>query len=570
MQPVTEGGQVPTFTRSWLALAAGLVVALALSGCEGLPWRDSPADAGQVVSGSTPATVPPSTPPSEPSLPVTSSSPDESLPAPEPQTPSAAAAQAPTGPPLIWDRLRDRFALTIPDNPRVDRKWQWFVAHPEYLERVQRRARPYLRYIVDQVEARGLPGELALLPVVESAYQPFAYSSGQASGIWQFIPSTGRHFGLKQTWWYDGRRDVIASTGAALDYLAQLSTEFDGDWELALAAYNTGSGNLRRAIRRNQKRGRPTDFWSLELPSETETYVPRLLAIARLIAEPKEAGITLADIPDIPYFSPVGTGGQVDLAMAADMAGLSTDELHALNPGYNRWATDPDGPHRLLVPVDCAEKLETGLASLAPEARVKWERYRISRGDSLSVIASSHHTTVEVLRQVNHLRGNRITAGKHLLIPVATRSLDQYAQSTEQRLAHTQGSPRGNRKIDYEVQPGDTLWDIARTYHVGFRELARWNSMAPADTLRPGRQLVVWKQQTSGSRTRIADLSRPGDRLSTLRYQVRRGDSLYKISQRFQVSIADLRQWNSLSSGKYLQPGQRLKVLVNVTEQSAL
>jgi membrane-bound lytic murein transglycosylase D len=445
----------------------------------------------------------------------------------------------------------------------VQREWEWYVAHPEYLERVQERARPYLHYILNEVQARGLPGELALLPVVESAYQPFAYSPGRASGIWQFIPSTGRHFGLKQTWWYDGRRDIMASTEAALDYLAQLNSEFDGDWELALAAYNTGGGNLRKAIKRNRRRGRPTDFWSLDLPRETEAYVPRLLAISRLMADPAAAGVTLAQIPDTPYFQSIATGGQLDLAMAADMAGLSMDELYTLNPAYNRWATDPDGPHRLLVPIERAGQLEQGLSSLAPEQRVRWERYHIARGDSLIEIARNHHTTVEVLRQANGIKGSRITAGRHLLIPVAARTPDHYAQSADQRLARIQDSPRGKHKVEYLVQPGDTLWDIARAHHVGFRELARWNAMAPADTLRPGQQLVVWKQPAGTVAARP-----PGTR-STLRYRVRRGDSLYKISQRFKVSIADLRQWNNLHGKKYLQPGQNLKVLVDVTEQTA-
>ncbi|MGD2081901.1 MAG: LysM peptidoglycan-binding domain-containing protein [Chromatiales bacterium] len=529
---------------------------------------------------------------------------------------------------MIWERLRAGFALEIPDDPRIEHEWQWYASHPEYMERVQERARPYLRFILDEVAARGLPHELVLLPVVESAYQPFAFSPGRAAGIWQFIPSTGRHYGLKQTWWYDGRRDIAAATRAALDYLTLLNGEFDGDWALALAAYNAGGATVRSAIAENRRRGLPTDYWSLDLPRETESYVPRLMAIARMVADPGSAGLTLAEIPDTPYLTEVDLGGQLDLAMAAEMAGLDMDELHRLNPGYNRWATDPEGPHRLLLPLESCEAFEIRLAALAPEDRLKWQRYRIRRGDSLGVIAQRHGTTVPVLRQVNGLKSNRIRAGAHLLIPEAAKSLEHYALGPAGATGGNGGEAQEGRKVTYVVQPGDTLWDIARANGIGYRRLAAWNEMAPSDMLHPGQELAIWtdtpdaapagparyvvrKGDSLYTIARRFDVSvdqlrkwnaplgkylQPGQVLtvsaagpakadetpsvallgtksqasrSSLRYDVRKGDSLYKISRRFNVSIAELRRWNGLS-GKHLQPGQKLKLYVDVTEQTTL
>ena len=233
-------------------------------------------------------------------------------------------------------------------------------------------------HVVTEVEARGMPLEFALLPVVESAYEPFAYSVSRAAGLWQFIPGTGVRFGLKQDWWYDGRRDVIESTRAALDYLQALHDQFDGDWLLAIAAYNVGEAWVQRAIDYNRAHGRPTDFWHLKLPAETRAYVPKLLAMKRLMAEPERYGLEFAAIPNEPYFAVIDTGSQIDLKVAAQLAGTSYDELVALNPGFNRWATDPDGPHRMLVPIDNADAFEAALQTLAPEERVRYDDARRS------------------------------------------------------------------------------------------------------------------------------------------------------------------------------------------------
>ncbi|HEY7672896.1 MAG TPA: transglycosylase SLT domain-containing protein, partial [Gammaproteobacteria bacterium] len=243
----------------------------------------------------------------------------------------------------LLSRLRENFALETASDPTVERELAWYVQNPEYLERVFTRGARYLYYITEELERRGMPADLALLPVVESAFDPFAYSHGRASGLWQIIPGTGRRLGLAQNWWFDGRRDVVESTRAALDYLEALHLQLGGDWLLAVAGYNSGEGNVARALKRAQAAGEPTDFWGIRryLPIETRTYVPRLIAIRALVAAPEAQGVALPEIANAPYFSIVETGGQIDMALAAELSALDLDQLYELNPGINRWATDP-------------------------------------------------------------------------------------------------------------------------------------------------------------------------------------------------------------------------------------
>jgi membrane-bound lytic murein transglycosylase D len=466
----------------------------------------------------------------------------------------------------LWSRMLDGYRLNFPRNPRVEQELNWYSKHPSYIQRIQERSQPYLHFILQEIEKRDIPTEIALLPAVESAYRPFAYSPGRAAGMWQFIPSTGRYFGLKQNWWYDGRRDIVASTHAALDYLQSLSRQFDGDWELALAAYNSGAGTVRRAIRRNQKRGKPTDYWSLKLPDETSAYVPRLLALSEVFRNPQNYAITINPIADEPYFTTVDIQSQLDLALAAEMAELSIQDLYLLNPGLNRWATDPDGPHTLSLPLDKVEMFLQKLEALPEEQRLTWKRYKIKQGDSLSIIAKKHGTTSKVLRQVNKLKGSRIRAGKHLLIPVSSKGLNQYAYSAEQRKAAIQNRTRSGHKRSYRVKPGDSLWKIAKAHSISHRKLAAWNGMAPGDPLKVGQKLVIWVKKPQSSEISLLNLQPTGTQ-SRLHYKVRRGDSLSRIAQRFKVSVADLKRWNTLDN-KYLQPGQQLKLYVDVTEQT--
>ncbi len=469
----------------------------------------------------------------------------------------------------IWQRVRSGFRLQDMDHARVKSDRKWYAKHQTYLDRTFGRADPYFYHIVEQIEARGMPMELALLPVVESAFQPFAYSHGRAAGIWQFIPGTARRFGLKIDWWYDGRRDIKASTTAALDYLEVLNKRFDGDWLLALAAYNSGEGTVSKAIRKNKKRGKGTTFWDLKLPRETQGYVPKLLAISNIVANPEQHGVSLKTIDNSPHLAEVNIGSQLDLAIAADMAELSLEQLYTLNPAYNRWATSPDGPHSLLLPIEKADGFKEKLAQLPKQQRVKWVRHRIKNGQSLGQIAQQYKTTVKTIQTANQLRGNIIRAGNYLIIPAASQSLNSYALSEEQRLQSKQNINRNGNKIKHTVSNGDTLWDIAKAHKVSVRTLASWNGMAPRDTLRPGQKLVIWSKAKNA--TANAPIGNPMAKAMTrkINYKVRNGDSLARISQRFNVSISKLKKWNPRDTrGKYIQPGQRLVVYVDVTRVS--
>jgi len=491
-----------------------------------------------------------------------------------PAKPGASAVSDDIKPALeemnIWQRIRQNYDITDHKHIRIDKERDWYVKHPSYIDRTVDRARPYIYLIAEALEARNMPMEIVLLPIVESAYQPFAYSHGRAAGIWQFIPGTARAYGLKQNWWYDGRRDIEASTRAALDYLQYLHKTFQGDWLLALAAYNSGSGTVKSAINYNRKRGRPTDFWSLRLPQETKSYVPKLLALSNIFAEPKKYDIKLATISNEPFLEKVAIGSQIDLALAAELAELTIDEIYLYNPGFNRWATDPDGPHSLLLPVSMTSTFQHNLGEVPPERRITWVRHRIREGETLGHIANRYDTTITVLRKVNNINGHMIRAGKSMLIPVAAKNLDAYKLSQAQRKKATQNSRNKGVKIVHQVKSGDTLWDLSRKYHVGTRQLAKWNAMAPRDILKPGQKLVIWKTTAGSTANSQTSGMAPNLSAATQRilYVVRKGDSLSRISQKFNVTVSDLRNWNALPKGKYLQPGQKLTLYVNVIRQT--
>jgi peptidoglycan lytic transglycosylase D len=466
----------------------------------------------------------------------------------------------------LWVRLRRGYNLDLElENDRIRVQRDWYARHPQYFTRVTTRSERYLHYIIEQAEKRDMPLELALLPIVESAFDPFAYSHGHAAGPWQFIPSTGDYFGMERTWWQDQRRDILKSTNAALDYLQKLSNRFDGDWLLALASYNAGGGTVSKAIRRNEEAGKPTDFWNLSLPRETTAYVPKLLAIAQIVQDPEAYGVTLHPIRNEPYFSTVATGGQIDLARAARLADISEEELYLLNPSFNRWATSPDGPHRLLVPVDRAERFRSKLASLPKGQRMRWARYEIQPGDNLGAIARKHRTTPQVLRSINKLNGSTIIAGRTLLIPGPSSGAGDSNPSEESGLAANQSKKSDNhQRVNHTVQSGDTLWEIARQYGVGVKELAKGNGIAPGDSLSIGQTLTInsSKSRQTNSQTQANDKM-----VRKVHYAVRNGDSLYAIADRFNVSVTDLKSWNNpLTSNRYIQPGQRLTLYVDIRQ----
>jgi membrane-bound lytic murein transglycosylase D len=453
----------------------------------------------------------------------------------------------------LFERIRTGFVLDDVDHDDVERQVRWFASHPTYLDRTFKRGERYLYHIVSQIEARKMPLELALLPVVESAFNPVAYSRARASGLWQFIPGTGRRYDLKQNWYYDGRRDVIAATDAALDYLQFLSEEFEGDWLLAVAAYNCGEANIARAIARNRKAGKPTDFFSLKLPRETRAYVPKLLAMRRIVNDPAAHGLEFAPIPNEPYFVKIDVAGQIDLHVAAELAELAPEELLALNPAFNHWVTDPDGPYELLVPVDRQTRFSEAIAALPPEKRVRVVYHHVRKGDTLGGIADKYGVSVAAIRTSNKIRGTLIRPGQDLLITAAPAGMNLQAGAGAVALAER--TPR-NSSDKHIVRRGDTLWSIARSHGVSMESIVSSNGLSSDDTLAVGQVLSI-----PGTTTLAATDGTAVDTRSTT-YVVRRGDTLARIASKFRVRLSDLLGWNDLTKRSIIKPGQRLVMYV--------
>ncbi len=461
--------------------------------------------------------------------------------------PAADTETSSVAPRDIWQRVRAGFAMPqAGDDTRVRQYLAWHQSKPDYLKLVTERAEPYLYFILEELARRQLPTELALLPIVESAYLPSAYSRSHAAGIWQFIPDTGNVYGLKQNWWYDGRRDVYASTLAALDYLKTLHEQFDGDWFHALAAYNAGPNRVLREIKDNRRLGKPIDFWHLDLPAETRNYVPKLLALKALVLDPSAYGIELWPVPDEPYLATVDIESQIDLALAARLADMEIEPFRLLNPGFSRWATDPEGPHRLLLPIAQVDGFKLRLSELPSEERVTWLRYPINTGDTLTAIAQRYGVSVSVLQQSNGLRSSRIRAGDHLLVPQGTTpSIFAAAQLATSR-------PEPGTPYTHVVSSGESLWSISRSYDVALADLVRWNGKSSGALIRAGDRLVIWGDSAPSNPNR-----------AVINYSVQRGDSLYAIARRFKVTVSDLRVWNKMPSESLLYPGQAMTLYVD-------
>jgi membrane-bound lytic murein transglycosylase D len=385
----------------------------------------------------------------------------------------------------LWDRIRNGFAIPDISSPLVQDRQIWYASQPSYVKRMVERGKRYLYYIVEELEKRGMPTELALLPMVESAFNPMAYSRSRASGLWQFIPSTGKNYNLEQNSWYDGRRDIVASTSAALDYLQYLYQMY-GDWDLALASYNCGENAVARAIEKNRAKGLPTDYLSLNLPTETRYYVPKLQALKNIIENPHAFGIDLDPVPDAPYFVTVENTGDIDVRLAAKLADTPLSEFLALNPAHNRPVIVAKGAPGLVLPAD---KAKIFLANLEErdEPLVSWEKYTIKRGDRLDHIAAKHHISLARLKEVNNIgRHTRVGSGYQLLLPLKGASLEPLPE-----MYRPPSAPEPSvrvRKISYTVRRGDTLPGIARRYRVSAEDLRRWNHVG---RLRAGQRLAI-------------------------------------------------------------------------------
>jgi membrane-bound lytic murein transglycosylase D len=453
----------------------------------------------------------------------------------------------------VWERIAAGLTLyQAYDHESIDSEVRWYAENPQFFQQVASRAAPFLFSIVEEVERRELPMELALLPVVESGFNATAYSSQRAAGLWQFMGSTASNFGLQRDWWYDGRLDPLQSTVAALDYLQALHAQFDNDWLLAVAAYNAGEGNMRRALSRLKSAKPEPLFWQLRLPGETRSHVPRLLAVARIFANPQAYGIELPPVGNEPYLAVVDPGFQLDLASAATAAGLELNELRALNPGYRQWATHPEGPHTLVVPASRLLQFNQQVASLPPAQRMVWDNYQIQPGDTLSTIASRFGLTADVLMQANGLQSSRIIAGRSLLIPqhdISDPSSIQAVVSANQPL--TTPAP-----ATYRVRAGDNLWRIARRHDLRSVDIAAWNGIKVDAVLRPGQVLILQPNEIIAS-TEFEDGGQ-----QRLVYRIKAGDTLGLIARRHQVSIEDLVNWNGVSLDGLIHPGQEVVIYV--------
>jgi len=385
----------------------------------------------------------------------------------------------------LWTRIRDGFVLKDIETREVKQSEAWYAARPDYVARMVDRSRRYLYYIVGEVQKRGMPAEIALLPMIESAYNPMAYSRSRASGIWQFIPSTGKHYGLQQNWWLDERRDVVAATDSALDYLQKLYAEF-GDWYLALAAYNWGEGSVRRAIASNAKRGLPTNYLSLDMPAETRQYVPKLQAVKNIINDPEAFGLELADIPDAPYFAVVRTTKKMDVKIAAQLAEMPLDEFLSLNPQHNRPVIAGADAATLLLPYDKAELFAAKL-ELSDQPMVTWQAYKTKPGETLPQVAARFGLPLETLRTVNGI-GARATVpvGHALLVP--SQAPSDATAATLQSTVFT--AVTSGRTVYHRVGRNDTLASIAARYDVTQQDLKAWNAGA-ASKLVPGQKLRI-------------------------------------------------------------------------------
>lgn len=391
----------------------------------------------------------------------------------------------------LISRLRAGFELPDYESKYVRQYEKWNSQHPTYLRDLFIRAEPFLYYIVEELDKRKMPLDLALLPAVESAFKPAAKSSSAAAGLWQFIPATGRHFGLRQDWWYDGRLDALAATHAALDYLAELHAMFDGDWFLALAAYNAGQGTVRKAIERNNRKGKQAQYADLILRSETVRYVPKLFALRNIIAQPEKFGVSLPTIPNKPHFSVLPLSGQLDLQRFSRESGIDINSLRHLNAAHKRWATSPQGPHRLLIPLPSLAAAQSSLERLRREPAIEFQNHQIRRGESLSGIAKRYGVSVSAIQQANNMRGTSIRSGKTLMIPVA-RIIGSSAKSTVAKTASTTTKPSANQQLVHRVVAGDTLWSIAKRYRVRVTELLSWNRLAANHILSLDQSLLIF------------------------------------------------------------------------------
>lgn len=495
----------------------------------------------------------------------------------------------------LWQRIKDGYAIPDSTSDIVTTHEAWYSSRPDYVKRMVQRSQKYLFHIVEEVQKRGMPTEIALLPMIESAYNPQANSRSRASGMWQFIPSTGKHFGLKQNWWVDNRRNVTIATDAALTYLQKLHAMF-GAWDLALAAYNAGEGTVARAIERNRKLGLPTDYENLNLPPETRNYVPKLQAIKNLMTNPGNYGLNIQTIANSAYFARVSAPAQIDAHLAAKLAEINDDEFLALNPSYNRPVITNNGDkHELLLPIMSAQTFRNNLATY-DKPLVSWQTYYAKRGERMDNIASKFGIQVAQLRDVNDLPAQKkIKNSSTILVPNGKRTeftavktpITKTAEapypiessdniSSEQDSANidlasaennltnnnVQIEPVKQRSITHKVGRGENMQSIAKRYGVSVKQIMALNSQKNSQ-VKTGQLLTIKTLEVNiaaSNNTVKTALTNNNHIVKNNTYIVKRGDTLNSIAKKFSVELIDIKRWNKHMSS-HIQPGHKLTIM---------
>ena len=450
----------------------------------------------------------------------------------------------------VWNRMRSGFCFRNINSSRISQELKWMRKNKEFVYRSIDRSKPYLFHILSYLEKRNLPHELALLPMVESGFQPYAYSASRAAGIWQFIPPTAREYGLKMNWLYDGRRDVLESTRAATYFLSDMHRHFKGNWLLAIASYNTGAGNVGKAINRANNLFTKPSYWDLNLPRETELYVPRLLALSKIIANPERYGFSLPDIKNKKYTSTVNFRDPIDFKTLSIITGVSQDELTNLNPGYSTWILDPSQQNKLLLPVKAAKvfkKRYNKISRSIYESKI----HKVIKGDSLYKISRIYNVKISSLKKANNVKGDIIYINQKLKIPseLNTASKEYITINNEKFFI--------NKKVvtfNHIVKRYDNWYKIARKYDVPLKKLLKWNDASKKTKLKINNLVKIKLQGPI--------LSKSKDN-NTLRYVVGSGERYDQIIRGFNISKEVLIKDNKLKNKKYLTAGDNLIINLN-------
>lgn len=456
----------------------------------------------------------------------------------------------------LWQRIKNGYAMPESTSPLTARHEAWYSSRPDYVQRMVERSQRYLFHIVEEVEKRGMPTEIALLPMIESAYNPTAYSKSKASGIWQFIPSTGKHFGLKQNWWVDNRRNITFATDAALNYLQKLHGMF-GAWDLALAAYNAGEGTIARAIEKNRKRGLPTDYESLSLPDETKNYVPKLQAVKNLMTHPENYGLEIQTIANTPYFAKVSAPAKLDAHLAARLAEINHEEFIALNPSYNRPVMTSDKENlELLLPIMSAQTFRANLANYN-QPLVSWQTYQAKRGERMDKIAKKFGIALAKLRDINNLPAQtKLKKNATILVPNQNETGTKDTTIALNTDSTPDIEPSAIDTVTHKVKKGEVMQAIANRYGVTVKQIMAANSLKNS-RLKVGQLLMIDASGSTKSGMNFKNDKKPSKKQT---YIVKLGDTLHSIAEKFDVAVSDLKRWNN-KSNNHIIPGTRLIIM---------